>query len=169
MTYTMKNLLKKLIIILILALVATTAFAANGETFNIGGTVPLTLSLDITLAADLDKLDLNTNNSATSVNISTALTIESNASAGWQLYAYSANDGSMLNSDSDAFPYTLTYTTTGATGSADVTPLSTGVVIANEGDQSGDTTGVLSMDYTQSTSAPAGYYSDQLTLVLRAQ
>jgi hypothetical protein len=117
---------------------------------------------------DLDKLSLNTSNSSTTVDVA-AIEITSNASAGWELYIYSANDGKMINADNDEIDYTLTYATVEATGNAAATPLSAGVVFASEADTSGDSVGDLNITYTQSTGYPAGYYSDQLTMVLRAQ
>ena len=165
----MRNFLIKSLTVLVLFLVAGTVFASNGETLNIGGTVPLTLTLNVTKEADLDKLALNTSNSVTIVDVA-SITVASNASAGWELYIYSANGGKMLNADADEIAYTLTYATTESTAAAaDTTPTTAGVVFASETDTSGDTTGDLNIKYTQSTAYPAGYYSDQLTMVLRAQ
>lgn len=165
------NLLKKLLIIVIFTLSAAALFAASGDTLNIGGTVPLNLTLNVTPAASIDNLALSTINGATTVDIA-SITVASNASAGWDLYIYSANDGSMLNADGDAITYTLTYASTASSAGAGGTtqaPTTAGLSYTDETNTSGDATGDLDITYTQSTAYAAGYYSDQLTLVLRAK
>ena len=50
---------------------------------------------------------------------------------------------------------------------ADIPPA--GVLIGQNGASPGDTAQVLSVTYDLATTNPAGYYSDQLSLVLRAK
>ncbi len=164
------NLLKKLIIFLVLILVAGTAFAANGDTLNIGGTVPLVLSLTVTAESGIDNLALNTADANDHTENLASIVIASNASAGWDLYIYSANDGVMTNADGDTIAYTLLYASPDSTTlGTDVAPSTAGVSYAEETNTTGDASGDLDMIYNQSTAYAAGYYSDQLTLVLRAK
>ena len=161
--------LKKSLIILVLLLVGATAFAASGDTLTIGGSVPLVLDLVVTTDGSEIILDLNTaDGPAADVQIAT-IAIDSNAMAGWDLIISSANGGEMLNADGDAITYTLNYIPTIASPlNADTAPTVAGLSYAENTATTGDA-GTLVMDYTESTDYAAGYYSDQLTLVLRAK
>jgi len=163
-----RNLLKKSIILLVLILLAGTAFASSGDTINIGGVVPLILDLTVAPTAISDNLTLAGAATITALNIAD-ITVTTNNSAGWELWIYSENDSNLLNADGDNVVYTLTYSgATGALPDGTDSPLSTGVQFGEEGDASGDIA-ELGINYTQTTGFPAGYYADQLTLVLRAK
>ena len=163
-----ENLLKKSIIILVLILVAGTAFGANGDTINIGGTVPLVLTLTVAPTAIADNLPLTTTgaDAATTQHLA-AISVATNNTAGWELWIFSVNDGSIDNADTDSLAYTLTYAGTG--GVATTAPTTAGLLFGENAAAAGDTTQDLDITYTQSATHPAGYYSDQLTLVLRAK
>ena len=162
------NLLKKSIIILVLILVAGTAFGANGDTINIGGSVPLILTLTVAPTAVADNLPLTTTgaDAPTTQNLAD-ISVVTNNTAGWELWIFSVNDGSLDNADTDSIGYTLTYAGTG--GVATTAPTTAGLLFGENGAATGDSTQDLNITYTQSASHPAGYYSDQLTLVLRAK
>lgn len=167
------KLLKKSLILLVLLLVAATAFAASGETIIIGGAVPLSLILTVdTSAYTHDNLDLSSATVANHNEPIADITITTNNTAGWELIAVSENHGitgatEMSNADGDDIAYTMTYAGTGGVTAA---PTGTGVIIGENGASSaGDAGAELSITYNQSTTYPAGYYSDQVELILRAK
>ena len=161
------KLLKKSLIVLVLILVAGTTFAASGETIIIGGAVPLILDLTVTTTAATDNLDLSSVTAAGHSETIADITITTNNTAGWDLIAISENDAVMTNADGDDIAYTLTYLGAGTAGA--LAPNSTtGVLLGEEADLSGDTS-TLTITYDQDTTYPAGYYSDQVALILRAK
>lgn len=165
----MNNIRKFLIksfTVLVLLLVASTAFAASGETIIIGGAVPLELNLTVTPTADADNLVLVGTTSPNTVAIA-SIAITTNNTAGWDLIIISENDATLTNADSDDIAYTLLYAGIGAPVATAPTS-GAGVKYGEEADASGDTAD-LSIIYAQSTTHPAGYYSDQLSIVLRAK
>ena len=162
------KLLKKSLIVMVLILVAGTTFAASGETIIIGGAVPLILDLAVVTTADTDNLDLSSTTDGVDQSVVIAnITITTNNTAGWDLIAISENDAVMTNADGDDISYSLTYGGAGTTGAA--TPNSTtGILLGEEADLSGDVA-ALSINYQRDTGYPAGYYSDQVALILRAK
>ena len=165
----MKKELRVLAVAAALLLVAAGAFAANGDTINIGGQVPLSLDLTVVADAAADNLTLVGATAAFNPTIA-AITIATNNTAGWELWVFAANAAgastSMINADGDSIAYTITYAGAGTTGAVDIP--AAGVLVGEEGDASGDAA-ALSVTYDQSTTFPAGYYSDQLSIVLRAK
>jgi hypothetical protein len=162
----------KSIAVMVLFLAAATAFAANGDTINIGGVVPLSLTLEVTVDADVDNLLLTATDLPATKDVA-SIVITTNNTSGWELIIYSANGANLLNADGDDIPYTLTYA--GVGGVATTAPTTGGLLFGEESGTSaspatGDPAGDLNITYVQSTSGyAAGYYSDQLTLVLRAK
>lgn len=155
-----------------LLLAATGAFASNGDTLNIGGQVPLTLTLTVTADANADNLTLLAGGVDENVNAAiAAIDITTNNTAGWELWVFSANaDGvnaGIENADGDRITYTITYAGAGGVATSDLTSagLAVGESAVND-DQVGQ---ILSIDYLQSDAHKAGYYSDQLAIVLRAK
>jgi hypothetical protein len=167
--HNIRKFLIKSLTVLVLFLVAGTAFASNGDTINIGGSVPLILTLTVAPTAVADNLPLTkTGADAASTQILSTISVVTNNTAGWELWVFSANDGTMDNADTDSLAYTLTYAGTGGVGP--VAPATAGVKYGElAGASTGDTGENLSITYTQSATHPAGYYSDQLTIVLRAK
>ena len=162
------NLLKKSIILLVLILVAATAFASNGETINIGGTVPLILNLTVTPDTAADNLTLTTTGADTSTTVALAsIDVSTNNTSGWELWVFSTNGATLDNSDGDSIGYTLTYAGTG--GVATTAPTTGGVMFGEANAATADSGQAMNITYTQSANHPAGYYSDQLTIVLRAK
>jgi len=155
---------------MVLFLAASTAFAANGETINIGGSVPLVLDLTVTPLAVADNLDLDAGD-VVGFNVPIAnISIATNNTAGWELWIFSVNSGTLNNSEPtpDTIGYTLSYAGTG--GVATTAPTTAGLLFGQSSPPTvDDTTEELSITYNQSTTYAAGYYSDQLTLVLRAK
>ncbi len=162
---------QRLLSVLVLLVVVTTfGFASNGDTINIGGYV--TLKLDLTVDADPAADNLQLEGTTDGFNPTIAeITISTNNTAGWQLWVFAVNaDGSgtaMINDDLDEIPYTISYAGTGGVGPVAIT--TTGVAVGDSGTAAGDTAAVLSITYDQSETFPAGYYSDQLAIVLRAK
>ena len=169
--------MKKTIFILIAFLFLMPLYASNGDTLNIGGVVPLILNLTVTPDANSDNLDLVDSAGPTSVTPTIAgLVIETNNSAGWELWVYSNNaDGgscALINDDGDEFAYTLNYTGTGGGAAAAVTATTGtkfGEATSSDTTARYDDTGNLVINYSQQADKPAGYYTDQLTIVLRAK
>lgn len=154
----------------LLLLVPTLAFSANGDTLNIGGSVPLVLTLFVTPDANADNLTL-VGAATPTVDIAT-IDVTTNNTAGWELYAYSetaeASGSSVLeNADADTIAYTVTFNSpSGATA----VPITAGGLLLKEDATNGAEAGsALQITYAQGANYPAGYYSDQLTLVLRAK
>jgi hypothetical protein len=166
----MKKELRILSIVAALLLVAGFAFGANGDTLNIGGQVPLILTLTVTANAAADNLTLVGATLAFNPTIA-AIDIATNNTAGWELWVFSASsaglDTGMFNADGDEIVYSITYAGTGGAAAAAIPPA--GVLIGENAASTGDTAAVLSVTYDQSITYPAGYYSDQLSLVLRAK
>ena len=160
------KLLIKSITMMVLLLIAATAFAANGETINIGGTVPLILDLTVTPDTAADNLPLTASDAATTEDLAT-IDISTNNTAGWELWVFSTNGATIDNSDGDTIGYTLTYA--GSGGASNTAPSTAGVKFGEAAAATTDTAQLMSITYNQSTSYPAGYYSDQLTIVLRAK
>ena len=171
--------MKKWITILLMLLLMMPLFATNGDVLNIGGIVPLILNLTVAPSANSDNLTL-VGDPATPVTATIAgLTIETNNSAGWELWVYSNNaDGgscALINDDADEFSYVLDYTGSSGTLSEDdvAVAASTGTMYGEAESGAGalryDDTGNLEITYTPQLDNPAGYYTDQLTIVLRAK
>ena len=164
----MKKQLRLLSIVAALLLVAGVAFAANGDSINIGGQVPLILDLTVVPDAAADNLTLV--GAAATVNPTIAtITIATNNTLGWELWVFSTDlDGtsSLINADGDQIDYTISYAGAGTQPTATIPAI--GLQVGAEGDATGDTA-ALSITYDLATTYPAGYYSDSLTIVLRAQ
>ncbi len=159
--------MKKLIIVLLMCLLMMPLFASNGDTLNIGGVVPLQLDLVVDPSAySPDDLVLVAG-ATTSVTPTIAdIDIATNNTAGWELWVMSSNNASLLNDDNDAVAYTLTYGGTGGTTSA---PTTTGVKLGEAASDVDETGQLLIINYDQEPDYPAGYYTDQLTIILRAK
>ncbi|MBU8913877.1 MAG: hypothetical protein KOO61_07630, partial [Spirochaetales bacterium] len=88
----MRKQLRALAIIAGLILVSGAAFAANGDTLNIGGQVPLILTLTVTADAAADNLTLVTAGVDAPVTAAIAtINISTNNTGGWELWVFSAN------------------------------------------------------------------------------
>lgn len=153
----------------LLLLVPALAFSANGDTLNIGGQVPLVLNLTVTPDADADNLTLLGSTTPT-VDIA-LIDVSTNNTAGWELHLFSANatgTGTFLeNADGDQITYTVTFNSTGGATTADV--LDTGLLLKDDGANGEEIDTPLQITYTQEPDLAAGYYSDQLSIVLRAK
>lgn len=168
----MPKLNRKLALAAMLVFTSGALFAANGDTLNIGGQVPLTLSLTVTADAAADNLTLITAGADASVAADIAtIDIATNNTAGWELWVFSANadatDTGMINADGDEIGYTISYAGAGGVTTADIT--NTGLKVGEDATNATQTGQALSVTYTQSADHPAGYYSDQLSIVLRAK
>ena len=171
--------MKKWILILLIIMLAMPVFATNGDVLNIGGIVPLILNLTVTPTAISDNLTLVGDPATPTTAVIAGLVIETNNSAGWELWVYSNNaDGgscALINDDGDEFTYVLDYTgSSGANSSDDVAVTATDGTMYGEAEVGAgalryDDTGNLEITYTPQLDNPAGYYSDQLTIVLRAK
>jgi len=168
----MKRTATLLLTLILLAVGAGTVWASNGDTLNIGGQVPLVLTLTVVADANADNLTLIT----TGVDVAATATIASidittNNSAGWELWVFSANadatDTGMINADGDEIEYSINYSGLGTPGVTDID--SDGVLVGEDAANAAQTGETLTIGYTQSESYPAGYYSDQLSIVLRAK
>ncbi len=158
----------RIIAVAALLFAAAGAFAQNGDTLNIGGQVPLTLTLTVAADADADNLILL---GAGSVNAPIAeIGISTNNTDGWELWVFSANAAgattALINADGDPIPYTITYGGAGGVTAEDLDD--DGVKVGESATNDAQVAQVLSIDYLQSAH-PAGYYSDQLAIVLRAK
>lgn len=162
--------IKKSLIVLVLILVATTSFAASGETLNIGGSVPLVMDITVSTTGNEILLELSDVLATVSDLQIATIDIESNAMAGWDLVISSANGGKLLNPEDQEITYSLAYTATAGSATPVVVaaPTVDGDSYASNVDQA-DNTGTLGITYDKDPDYPAGYYSDQLTLVLRAK
>jgi len=145
-------------------------FAASGDTLTIGGSVPLTLDLTVTPSGDQDNITLEGAGIGETWTVA-SIVIDTNASAGWELWVFAANtDGSdtyLTNADGDQIIYTIAYDGTGGGASASVP--TAGVKVGEEGAPNSAETGDLIVTYDQSNAYAAGYYSDLLTITLRAK
>ncbi|MDC7226724.1 MAG: hypothetical protein PQJ61_08160 [Spirochaetales bacterium] len=162
------NLLKKSIIVLVLLLVAGTSFAASGETIVIGGAVPLILDLTVDPNDLADNLDLSSV-SATGQTFEIAdIDISTNNAVGWELWIVSENGSTLNNADGQTIAYTLEYTGLGTSGTPVATNSTTGVKYGEAAADTSDSA-TLEITYDQDATYNAGYYSDQLSLLLRAK
>ena len=172
---------KRIVLSAMVALLVLTAMPVvaqqNGQTLMIGGLVPLTLDLTLTADPLAQNLPLvGTPDPAFEQSIA-EIGITTNNTAGWQLFVYSTNGSDLVSASNDRIRYTIRYTGSGGNdiGNAEEIPGgSTGLMI---GESTGDGTNpaVLSelgeslfIQYDQDDH-PAGYYSDQLAVVLRAR
>ena len=168
----MRGILRLSILVLVLVAGAGLAFGANGDTLNIGGQVPLTLSLTVTADANADNLTLITGGADTSTTAAIAtIDITTNNTAGWELWVFSANsdatDTGIINADGDEIVYDVTYAGAGGVTNGDIT--TSGLKVGEDASNATQTAQPLSITYTQSANHAAGYYSDQLSIVLRAK
>ncbi len=168
--------MKKLVIVLSAVFMMLPVFASNGDTLNIGGVVPLILDLTVDpTGTNYDNLDLvDAGGAAVTGEVLAAITIATNNTAGWTLIVTSANSDAgnpgLRNDDNDPVAYQIAYTGAGGVAAAAI-PATVGLTVgdSNAGATAYDDTGDLTIDYTQGADYPAGYYSDQLTIVLRAK
>lgn len=169
-------MLKKIAAIAVTLLVGMALlFAATGDTLTIGGAVPLTLDLVLTAAAGSDNLTLHAVAAAVTPTVG-SVTIVTNSSAGWELWVQSTNaDGTnamLTNADGDSIDYTIGYTRTAGTGTsqnvgAELT--NAGLLIADDTTVSTVEEGDLVLSFNTAENYPAGYYSDLLTVTIRAK
>ncbi|MFW5686493.1 MAG: hypothetical protein ACOC0O_07565 [Spirochaetota bacterium] len=157
--------LSMLLVAGMLLFVPALAFASNGDTLNIGGQVPLVLDLTVTPVGNYDDLPLS---GSVTVNQTIAtVEVHTNNKLGWELWIYGANSvgaQSFLESaDGDTLEYTLTFgaTTSGVDAGGRKFGEDTADIVAPGTD--------LEINYTQLPDLKAGYYSDQLSIVLRAK
>jgi hypothetical protein len=145
-------------------------FAASGDTLTIGGSVPSTLDLTVTPSGTQDNITLTGTTVGATATIA-SIAINTNASAGWELWVFAANtdgvDTYLTNADGDQIVYTIEYSGTGGAATASVP--TGGVKVGEEGAPNAAETGDLIVTYDQSNSSAAGYYSDLLTVTLRAK
>ncbi len=169
---------KRILAIAIVALLVLTAMPLvaqnNGQTLNIGGFVPLVLDLGLTPDAVAQNLPL-VGTTANFTQEIAAITIDTNNTAGWQLWVFSENAADLINSDGDTISYTIRFTGSGGVATPETIPATTGLQVGEAtealdatGENLGDS-GDLIIQYDQSEDFRAGYYSDQLAVVLRAR
>ena len=173
---------KRIILGAIVALLVMTAMPVvaqqNGQTLMIGGLVPLRLDLTLTPDADAQNLLLTVDpgdpDTPHNPTIAT-LEISTNNTAGWELHVYSMNGSNLVNAFGDEIQYTIRYDGAGGTPApGDLIPAGSGGQLIGEADNGAAPNnladdGALIISYTRSADHPAGYYSDQLAVVLRAQ
>jgi hypothetical protein len=158
----MKKHSKKAALAILLVLAALPMSAQdNGQTLNIGGLVPLQLTLTLIpddRAQDLPLVGTTVDND----QIIAGITIATNSTAGWELWVYSVNGSELLNNDGDSIAYTITYTGTGTLATAAI-PIGsaangTGLLVgtATDTDAPNNTadTGDLTITYTQTQTGP---------------
>ena len=165
---------RRLISMLVLVVVvAAFGFASNGDTINIGGMVPLILQLTVDPDPDADNLPMVAAAGPTTERIA-GIEIVTNNTAGWELWVFPVNivgaaGSELINADGDAIAYSILYTGTGGGGmglDGDGLMLGeAGPLDGTEDPEAGD----LQITYEQSNAHRAGYYSDQLAIVLRAK
>lgn len=160
---------QRLISVLVLVVVvAAFGFASNGDTINIGGMVPL--RLDLTVVVDDDAANLQLEGDEAVTPEIALITISTNNSAGWELWVYADNAGAagtaLMNAEGDPISYTISYGGTNGTA-GEITDA--GLMVGENTDAAGDDDANLSIAYTQQEDFLAGYYSDQLAIVLRAK
>lgn len=168
---------KKAILVLIVFLSLTgMVFGGSGDSMSIGGVVPLVLELTLDPTSyNADDLDLDSADTLDVTATIADITIDTNSSAGWDLVVMSANDSSLINQETDAIAYTAVYVrgvTGTSTAAAAQSLTAAGVVLTSDGDRTPAGTGevgVINIVYDQSTTYAAGYYSDLLTVTLRAK
>ncbi len=170
----MKKRILAIAIVVLLVLTAMPLVAQNnGQTLNIGGFVPLQLDLGLTPDAVAQNLPL-VGATAGFTQAIAALTIDTNNTAGWELWVFSENAADLINSDGDAISYTIRFTGSGGVATPVTIPATVGLQVgeATEAVDPGanlSDSGDLIIQYNQSDSFRAGYYSDQLAVVLRAR
>lgn len=169
----MKRMLRIMAVVAVLFLAPALAFGANGDTINIGGSVPLVLSLTVTPDADADNLTLHAPAANTTVSIAT-IDVTTNNTGGWELYAYSATADAgtasvLANADGDDIGYSVTFTSDGGAGVTDTAIPNGGQLLAEYASNETEVDSPLEITYAQAENYEAGYYSDQLTIVLRAK
>ena len=163
--------MKRAIVLAVFLLAGASAvFAASGDTLTIGGSVPLTLDLTVTPSGTQDNITLVGAVAPSTATIA-SIAINTNASAGWELWVFSANAGAagtwLINADGDQIDYTMHYTNTGGGATAAITD--SGLKVGEEAAPNAAESGDLVITYDQATDYPAGYYSDVLTITLRAK
>lgn len=167
----MRILVRALGVATLLLLVPALAFSANGDTLNIGGSVPLVLTLVVTADADADNLTLHAPAATPTVTIAT-IDVSTNNTAGWELWVFSATgealgSSTLRSADNENISYTVSFN---STGGVTTTPITAGGLMLKEDLANGTETGSeLQITYPQAENYDAGYYSDQLTVVLRAK
>ena len=169
----MKGMLRIMAVVAVLLLAPALAFGANGDTINIGGSVPLVLSLTVTPDANADNLTLHAPAAAATAPIAT-IDVTTNNTGGWELYAYSATADAgassiLENADGDDIGYTVTFTSDGGAGVSDTAIPNGGLMLTEYATNETEAASPLVINYAQAQNYPAGYYSDQLTIVLRAK
>jgi hypothetical protein len=167
----MPRIVRMLAMAAMLTLVSGALFAANGDTINIGGQVPLSLDLTVTPDTAADNLTLTA--AATTATTATIATIDiaTNNTAGWELWVFSNNAGAasttLTNADGDTIGYKVTYGGAGGVTDTDITNV--GLKVGEDASNTSQTGQLLQVNYSQEPDYPAGYYSDQLSIVLRAK
>ncbi|TVQ23802.1 MAG: hypothetical protein EA383_13325 [Spirochaetaceae bacterium] len=160
---------KRILLIAIVALLVLTATPLvaqnNGQTLNIGGLVPLQLTIAVTPDVDAQNLDLE--GLATLTPAIATFEVRTNNTAGWSLWVFSVNESLLVNSTGDDISYQIAVDD-GVVVPAYATIPAVGVELWDE-DDAADFDATLRIEYTQTETFPAGYYSDQLALVLRAK
>lgn len=171
---------KSIVLLVILLMSLTPVFAATGDTLIIGGAVPLILTLVVTPDAGADDLTLRAAAATVTPTVGT-VEIEANNSAGWELWVHSTNadatNAMMLNADGDPIAYLIEYDKTLGQGTGVATNV--GAELTSAGLKIGEDTaitaegtpeqGALVLTYDTAFTYPAGYYSDLLTITLRAK
>ncbi len=165
----MRNLTRALGAVALLLLAPALAFSANGDTLNIGGSVPLVLTLVVTPDANADNLVLHAPAATPTVTIAT-IDVSTNNTAGWELWVFSTTgealgSSTLRSADDEDIAYTVTYPG-GATGAAIIAG---GLMLKEDPLNGSEAASALQITYAQAEDHDAGYYSDQLTLVLRAK
>lgn len=157
-------------LVALLVLTAMPVVAQAGRTLTIGGLVPLTLELDLAPLALAQNLPLIGSVEDFEQDIA-ALTITTNNTAGWELWVYSENGAVLRNVHDDEIEYRIRFGGAFGEPTFDIPEGfgdgGLGRLIAS--DTTTSDTGNLIIQYTQTETFPAGYYSDQLAVVLRAQ
>lgn len=168
----MRGIFRTIAVIGVLFLAPAIAFGANGDTLNIGGIVPLVLTLTVTPDTNADNLTLHADPGDTPTVEIARIDVSTNNSAGWELYAYSANAEAgttsvLMNADTDEIGYDVTFDSLDAEAGGPI--LTGGLLLKQVTDRTPETDSPLQITYAQAPDHPAGYFSDQLTIVLRAK
>ena len=161
-------------VFVLVVVVAAFGFASNGDTINIGGMVPLILQLTVNPDPLADNLPMVAAVAAPTTERIAGIEIVTNNTAGWELWVFPENivgaaGSELINADADAIAYSISYTGTGGGAMGlDGNGLMLGEAGPLDGTEPAEA-GDLEITYEQSDSHPAGYYSDQLAIVLRAK
>lgn len=169
----MKGMLRTMAVVAVLFLAPALAFGANGDTINIGGSVPLVLSLTLTPDPNADNLTLHAPAAPATATIAT-IDVTTNNTGGWELYAYSATADAgttsvLENADGNEIGYTVTFTSDGGANLTDTAIPNGGQMLTEYATNETEAASPLVINYPQAQNYSAGYYSDQLTIVLRAK